>query len=277
MLESVGAVVRAADAHGFASLWVGEHVVQFDEYASPYPYGEHGRWPFDDEQPWLEPFAYLALVAAATTSIRLGTGVTLVPQRNPVYTAKSVGTLDLLSGGRVNLGIGVGWSRQEYEALAVPFAMRGARCREYVAVMRALWCDDVASYSGDFYTLPPCRQRPRPLQKPHPPIYFGGESDAALRRVADLGDGWFGWQVTAAQARARVERLGELLAERGRELEDVEVVVGSGAEPTAAHVDEYRDAGVDHFVIAWTVGDRPDESVERLDRLALEVLALELR
>ena len=142
--EHVSAVGRAVDERGFSSLWVAEHVVLFDEYASQYPYLESGRFPARPDVGLVEPFATMAFLAAVTTNVRLGTGVLLVPQRNPVYTAKSVTTVDWLSNGRVDLGIGVGWLAEEFAALGVPFEHRGERCDEYLAVMRSLWTDEVS-------------------------------------------------------------------------------------------------------------------------------------
>src|SRR5215472_7045238 len=176
----------AAEERGFHSLWVAEHVVLFDDYASRYPYAADGRIPATGEAGFLDPFEALAFLAAVTARIRLGTGICLVPQRNPVYTAKQVASVDWLSSGRLDFGVGIGWLAEEFHALGVPFAHRAARCRAYIEVMRRCWCDAVSQYDGDFYTLPPCRVFPKPVQQPHPPVYFGGESAPALKRVADL-------------------------------------------------------------------------------------------
>ena len=193
-LEAAG---RAAEALGFDSLWVAEHVVLFDEYASRYPYAEDGRIPVRRDAGLIAPFTALSFLAAITHKIRLGTGICLVPQRNPLYTAREAADVDWLSGGRLDLGVGVGWLAEEFQALGVPFERRGERCRSYLEVMKRLWCDDVSQYQDEFYTLPACRQFPKPLQKPHPPIHFGGESDVALRRVADIGQGWYGFNLDA--------------------------------------------------------------------------------
>jgi probable F420-dependent oxidoreductase len=273
-LEQLAAVVEAADERGFRTVWIGDHVVLFDELASRYPYAQDGRSPFGGDMPWLGPFELLTYLAARTSRIRLGTGIILVPQRNPLYTAKSVSTLDVLSGGRLDFGIGVGWTREEYEALGVPFEGRGKRGDEYVALMKRLWCDDVASFDGDSYRLPPSKQRPFPVQKPHPPIYVGGESDAALRRVARLGDGWFGLGLSADQAQERVALLTSLLADRGRDIADVDVVVGSaGPEATREGLERYAEAGVNQFVLRAPLGGTVEEGVAQLDRYAETLLA----
>jgi probable F420-dependent oxidoreductase len=248
--EFLRALGEAADAGGFHSLWVPEHVLLFDEYGSPYPYAPDGKIPVGGENGMLEPFAALSFLAAVTSRVRLGTGICLVPQRNPVYTAKSVADVDWLSGGRVDFGVGVGWLAEEFQAVGVPWEKRGERCREYLEVMRRLWEDDVSEHKGEVYELPASRQYPKPVQKPHPPIHFGGESDAALRRVADVGQGWYGFSLEPEAVPERLAFLTRLLEERGRRREDVLVSICPyllGAD--AAKVERYREAGVDQVIL----------------------------
>jgi probable F420-dependent oxidoreductase len=248
--EFLAAFGATAEKEGFDSLWLGEHVVNFDDYQSRYPYAADGRIGLPADSGLLDLFSTLAFLAAATDDVRLGSAVCLLPQRNPVITAKEVSTVDWLSGGRVDLGIGIGWLREEFEALGAPFERRADRCREYIEIMRRLWQDDVASYSGEFYELPPSRMDPKPVQQPHPPIYFGGEGDAALRRVADLGAGWHGFNHLPESAAAHIARLDTLLAERGRSRADIDVTVCTYLQPVEpGHVPEYRDAGVDQLVL----------------------------
>ncbi len=262
----------ACEERGFHSLWAAEHVVLFDAYQSRYPYAEDGRIPAGGENGFLEPFDALSFLAAHTERIRLGTGICLVPQRNPVYTAKDVATVDWLSGGRVDLGIGVGWLAEEFDALGVPFERRGARCRAYLEVMRRLWCDPVSEYSGEFYELPACRQYPKPVQSPHPPLHFGGESDAALRRVADLGQGWYGYNLEPEDAAARIRDLSGLLQARGRSREDVVVSVCPYLRPPSLDlVKRYREAGVDQVILFLFAPD-VDALRSTLDTLAKEIV-----
>ena len=213
--EFVATLGREAEAQGFDSLWLAEHVVLFDEHASRYPYAADGRFPANGESGFLDPFGALGFLAGVTSRIRLGTGICLVPQRNPVYVAKEVATADWLSGGRVDFGVGVGWLAEEFEAVEAPFAERGLRCRSYLAVCKRLWRDPVSAYEDRFYRLPACRAYPKPVQQPHPPIHFGGESDAALERVADLGQGWYGFSLDPEAFAERVRRLDALLARAG--------------------------------------------------------------
>lgn len=248
--EFLAALAGGAEEGGFSSLWVGEHAVLIDEYESRYPYADDGKIPLTGQAGLLEPFDTLSFLAGVTSTVRLGTAVCLLPQRNPVYTAKQASTVDWLSQGRLNLGIGVGWLRDEFEAVAAPFGNRAERTREYIEVMRRLWCDEVSEYKGKFYSLPASRMYPKPLQQPHPPLYFGGESDAALRRVADLGRGWHGFNLDPEGAAERVSRLEHLLEERGRALDEIDVAVSSYLKPVEPKdLTAYRDAGVDQLVL----------------------------
>jgi probable F420-dependent oxidoreductase len=245
------ALAEAAESVGAASLWAPEHVILPDTYASQYPYAADGRFPLDPSSGGLgDPFMVLSHLAAVTRTVRLGTGVVLVPQRNPVYTAKMVAALDVLSGGRFDFGVGIGWLAEEFAALGVPFEKRAQRTRAYLEIMRRLWTEPVAFYESEFYRLPPVRFEPKPVQRPHPPIIFGGESDAALRRVAELGQGWFGFNITPEETAARVAKLAELLAARGRTLADVTITVSPYTKPTRDldSMKRYRDAGAQQVV-----------------------------
>ena len=254
--EYIEALGKGAEERGFDSLWVAEHVVLFDDYESAYPYASDGKIPVPAESGILDPFISLTYLAGCTTTIRLGTGICLVPQRNPVYTAKEAATVDWLSNGRLELGIGVGWLAEEFQALGVPFEHRGSRCRDYIAVLKTLWCDDVSQFDGDYYTLPPTRQFPKPVQQPHPPLHFGGESDAALRRVADLGQGWYGFNLTPDELKERLQRLDTLLERRGRTRDDIEISICPYMLPaTPETIQGYRDAGVDRVILTALAAD----------------------
>jgi probable F420-dependent oxidoreductase len=262
------ALGTAADERGFHSIWIGEHVVFFDQYESKYPYADDGKIAIPSDSGLLDPFVALTFLASATKRVRLGTGVCLVPQRNPVYTAKEIATLDWLSGGRFDFGVGIGWLEEEFRTLQVPFARRAGRTRSYLEVMRRLWCDPISEYADEFYSLPACRAYPKPLQQPHPPIYFGGESDPALKRVADIGQGWFGFNIAPDAVADRLRRLDTLLAARGRSRMDVRIAISPYMLPCDFDtVQRYRDAGVEQVILMPMAFD-PDGLRATLDQLA---------
>jgi len=234
---------------GFNEFWVPEHVLFFPDYESRYPYTEDGRIG-GEPRSLLDPFSALTYVAAHTRSIRLGTGICLVPQRNPIYTAKVAADLDFLSGGRFDLGIGIGWLREEFEALGVPWKDRAKRTRECVEVMKTLWCDEVSSYQGEYFSVKAAYQNPKPVQKPHIPVLFGGESDYALKRVADMGQGWYGFNLTPEGLEERLEYLSGLLQENGRELEEIRICVGPASTVRdRSDFERFDSMGVDQIVL----------------------------
>jgi probable F420-dependent oxidoreductase len=243
LLDAVG---RESEDRGIATLWVGEHVVLFEQYASDYPYAADGRIPAPSGSGLLEPMVTLSYLAALTRAVRLGTAMLLLPQRNPVYTAKEVSSLDWLSGGRVDLGVGVGWLQEEFDALNVPWPRRGRRTDEYLEVLHTLWCDDTSSFVGETYTLPPCEMFPKPIQRPHPPIHIGGETDAALRRAARSGQGWHTFNRSPAELAEGLARLDVFLAEAGRTREELRITVCPYFNAlTPEIVEQYAEAGAD--------------------------------
>jgi len=242
LLASVG---REAEARGFGAIWVGEHVVLFEEYASSYPYADDGKIPAPPGTGLLEPLNTLSFLAAHTTTVRLGTAMVLLPQRNPVYTAKEVATLDWLSGGRVDFGIGVGWLEEEFRAVNVPWPRRGRRTDEYLEVLRTLWVDDTSQFEGEFYSLNPCQMFPKPVQSPVP-VHIGGESDAALARVARSGDGWHTFNRSPEELAGPLARLTALLDAEGRSLADIEITVCPYFQPLDADIAaRYAEEGAD--------------------------------
>ncbi len=249
--ELLIAGATTAEKVGFHSLWFPEHVVLVDDARSKYPYSDDGSLPVGPEAGMLEPFVAIAAAAAVTERIRLGTGICLVPQRSPIYTAKQVADCDVISGGRIDFGVGIGWLREEFDALGADFDARAHLCREHLAAMTSLWTDEVSQHQGNLLVVPPVRMFPKPIQKPHPPIIFGGESMNALRRVADLGQGWFGFHLDPAQAAERVHVLNGVLSQRGRRPDSIEVSVSPYLKPhrDAAALEAYADAGVDQVIL----------------------------
>ncbi len=252
--EFITEAAQLIDAAGIHSVWVPEHVIFFPEYASRYPYTADGKIP-GNPRGILDPFSALTFIAAATRRIRLGTGICLVPQRNPVYTARMVADLDFLSGGRFDFGVGIGWLREEFENLQMDFSGRGQRTLEYIDVMRALWARGVSEYNGETYGLQPCYSNPKPVQQPHPPIIFGGESEAALRRVASHGDGWYGYGRSPSAAVAGIAKLEKHLQQAGRKRADVRIFIGPDAPSVnKACFARYADAGIDQLIVPLGVG-----------------------
>lgn len=180
----------AAEAAGFDSVWTVEHVLYPEGYESTYPYSPTGKMPGTADSPIPDPLIWLSFVAATTTTLKLGTGILILPQRNPAITAKECATLDLLAEGRLRLGIGSGWLEEEFDALGVPFADRGNRTDEYIEVMRALWTEELATYDGEFTTFSDVACNPKPFGDTVP-IHVGGHSKRAARRAGQLGDGFF--------------------------------------------------------------------------------------
>jgi probable F420-dependent oxidoreductase len=240
-------VTEEADRLGFESIWLPEHLIfPVDMAGSPHPGDDHP--PVPASTPVFDAFAYLCFLAGRTRRIRLGTNVYLLGLRHPFVAARAVQTLDLVSGGRAEVGVGAGWLRAEWTAAGLDPRTRGRRLDEALGVCRRLWTEEVVEHHGEFFDFGPVMFEPKPVQKPHPPIHVGGESPAALRRAARLGDGWYGLGHTPASARARVDELRRLRAEAGRAGERFQVTVGGALEqPDDLH--RWQDAGVDRLVV----------------------------
>jgi len=247
------AVARAADATGFATLWMGQHVVLFDRHDSRYLYFEQGQFAVPATTDWLDPFVALSAAAAVTSRIRLGTGICLVPQHNPLILAKQVASLDRLSDGRFVFGIGIGWLGEEFAALGIPFARRADRTREYVALMRRLWSEDITTFHGEFGSVDGVRSFPKPVRGGRLPVVPGGESRAALARAAEYGDGWHGFNLSPEEATERIALLRSLLQRRQRDPAAFEIVVAPFTKPVRpADLVRYHAAGVDEVTIVAT-------------------------
>lgn len=247
--DVVDAVAAAAEACGVATLWAGEHVVMTDRSSSRYPYSADGEIAVPATADWNDPLIGLAFAAAASSTIGLATGVLLLPEHNPVLVAKQVATLDALSGGRLTLGVGVGWSREEFDALGVPFARRAARTTEYVAALRTVWREDVASFDGEFVRFDGIRVNPKPVRDRRVPVVLGGNSDAALHRVAAWGDGWYGFALDdVAHVAERLGHLEALCREEGRDVSRLRRCVAL-SRADARDVAALADLGVDELVI----------------------------
>jgi probable F420-dependent oxidoreductase len=267
-------IATNAERLNFSTVWAPEHVVLLDRYTSRYPYSTDGSGQFlaPTEIPIGDPFPTLTYAAACTSRIRLATGICLVPEHNPLVLAKTVATVDYLSGGRFILGVGIGWLAEEFQALGIPFERRAQRAHEYIEAMRKLWGDDNSSYRGEFVNFENARSYPKPIKRGKLPVWFGGESGPALRRVAEYGDGWYGLNVSPAEATSKIKRIEQLVRQYERKRSDLEIAVSPYTRPiTVDDLKRYRDAGADEVeLIFLDVPDDEREVIRELERLARE-------
>jgi probable F420-dependent oxidoreductase len=267
-------ICRRAEAAGFESVWGGEHVIMPDSIASKYPYTPDGKIPAEPETPIPDPLIWLAFAAAAAPSLRLGTCILIVPQRNPLILAKELATLDQLSGGRVELGLGVGWMKEEFEALGVPWERRGARNDEYIEAMRALWAGPHAEYHGEFVDFEPVTCSPRPLNG-NIPVIVGGDSEAAVRRAARLADGYFPGEGDAERLGQLITRVKQAAEDAGRDPQQIQINAMFGAQMAdpAAGVEQLRSVGVDRIMIPAFFFAGPG-GLDRLSEFGEQVIPL---
>ena len=258
-------MAQKAEELGFESLWYAEHPAVPVESNSPFPAtGGEIPWTYSH---FTDPYIALARASGATTTIRLGTGITLVPERNPLLLAKEIASLDRFSGGRFLFGIGTGWLREETEMFGGDFEHRWTQTREALEVMKELWTKDEAEYHGKYYNFPPVKSYPKPAQQPHPPIIIGGHARNVLRRIVTHGDGWLPNRITPAEVEDSRKQLDAMAEEAGRDPKSITIsVYGQPADRDL--VQSYLNAGADRVVV------RPDhvaneyEMGRQLERMA---------
>ncbi len=271
--DAAAGFAKAAEDAGFESLWTVEHVVVPSNYESPYPYSPDGKMPGGEDSPIPDPLIWLAYVAAATERIKLATGILIVPQRNPVVLAKELATLDRMSAGRLLLGIGVGWLAEEFAAIGVPFADRGARTDDHIAAMRALWTEDKATYHSEFTNFDECVLRPRPAQAVLP-VHVGGHTAVAARRAGRIGDGFFPAKGSHSELAGWFDVARSAAVEAGRDPSAIEMSSGGGGAIGPRALDEVKalaDLGVDRIVVpAFAFWGNPADD---LDRYSQDVIA----
>ena len=259
----VSELARALEERGFDSLFLPEHTHIPVSRKSPFPGG--GELPKKYAHTH-DPFVALSFAAAATKTLTVGTGICLVPQHDPIVAAKSVASLDQLSGGRFVFGIGGGWNVEEMEDHGATYGTRFKLMRERILAMKALWTQEEAEYHGEMVDFGPCWAYPKPVQKPHPPVILGGETDHTLRRVVDFCDGWFPRPNYGFKAKDGVARLRRFADEAGRDMSTLSVTVFR-APPDPAALDEYRDAGIRSALFEVPDASR-DEILKQLDEQA---------
>ena len=267
-------IAKRAEELGFASYWVPEHPIVPVKTTSPYPASDDGLIP-DEYGRITDPFVSLARASAVTTKIELGTGICLVPERNPLELAKEVATLDHFSGGRFIFGIGAGWLREETEIMGGDFDHRWGQTKDAVLAMKELWTKDEAEYHGKYYDFPAVRSFPKPAQKPHPPVYMGGSSKYVFKRVVEWGDGWMPVLSPVEDIKAGRRRLNEMAEAAGRDPEEISVLAFGFPEKfrTRAAMDELAAAGVDQATV-WLLQSENGEAavLSELESLAGELL-----
>jgi probable F420-dependent oxidoreductase len=241
--DGAAKVAQAAEDAGLESLWTVEHVVIPQGYESAYPYSTSGKMPGGETAPIPDPLAWLSYVSALTTTVRLATGIVILPQRNPVVLAKEVATIDVLSGGRMTLGVGIGWLEEEFNVIGVPFEERTQRTDEYIQAMRALWSQD-ETFEGRFTKFENARSNPKPIQAGGVPIVVGGHTKGAARRAGRLGDGFF---PARGDIPVLIDEMTRTAKDAGRDADVIEVTTGGGPNVDAAKALE--DQGVSRIVL----------------------------
>ncbi|HEX3034676.1 MAG TPA: LLM class F420-dependent oxidoreductase [Thermodesulfobacteriota bacterium] len=279
-------IAKKAEELGFDSIWASDHVVVPDKYI--------GRF----SEVFYDPFVILASIAAQTSKIKIGTSVIILPYRNPVVVAKMVATLDVLSEGRFIFGVASGWMREEYDVLSIPYHERGKRTDEYIRIMKELWGKGNPKFEGEFFRFSNIKFYPRPLQQPHPPIWIGGNSERALRRAVELGDGWQPTGVSPDDIEIGVRYIKRFARDRGRELENFVLsarnrlrIFDKSKEPSHAtqakrslfslcgkkeeiisYMQRFKEGGVSHMVVDPTAKDG-EEMFETMERFS-EVMSM---
>ena len=251
---------RKADQLGFHSLWLFEHVAFPTRVSDAY-----GKLPFTAEMAFLEPITTLSYIAAETRQIRLGTGILLLALRHPLPVAKAIATLDVLSKGRAICGVGLGWLAEEFDALGIPFRERVGRVREGVEVLRKLWADGKLAHQGRYYSFPEVTSYPMPLQRGGPPIWFGGTADGALKRAAELGDGWLGRSGRPDQIQRWIVTVRQRAQELGKE--NFAVAVSASPEITRDEAAQFKRMGADQVNLIFLSGEA-DEIERKLEAAA---------
>ena len=266
----VAALARRSEELGFESLWVPEHAAIPVHTDTPWSGSPDGAIPYYYTQ-MVDPFVALARASAVTTTLKLGTAICLVPQRHPILLAKEIASLDYFSGGRFLFGIGTGWLREETELFGIDFKDRVRYTREAIMAMKELWTKEESEYHGEFVDFPPVRSFPKPVQKPHPPVYLGGRAKNVLRRVVAWGDGWVPNRVTPDQIRQGRQELDRLARKAGRDPASLEISVhGQPADPKL--IKEFEAAGASRVIIRCT--SAPEAvAIPELEEMASRVFA----
>ena len=248
-VDSMIALGVKAEEVGVESVWTFEHVVVPNDYDSKYPYAASGKMPATPETSFFDPLISLSHVAGATKTIRLGTGVNIFPQANPMLFAKQTASLDALSGGRLTLGLGIGWLAEEYKAMGTPFARRGARFDDYLEAVKKVWSGEVVEHESEFLSWHGFKSYPIPVQKPHPPILIGGTTTKTLQRVVNAADGWYAPSDSQQELTEKTAELKEIAAQAGRPFESIDITTNWRIAKYPDALPQLEDLGITRAVV----------------------------
>jgi probable F420-dependent oxidoreductase len=271
--EMMIGLAQKAESVGLESVWTFEHVIVPLEYQSKYPYNEDGKMGVPPEANFIDPLVALTAIACNTKTLRLGTGVNILSQTNPLLLAKQAASLDLISGGRFMLGVGIGWLREEFRAMGVPFERRGARFDDAIEAMKKVWSGEVVEHESEFLSWSGFKSYPVPVQKPHLPVVIGGSKGKAFERIAKYGDGWFVPTTGVEELGALLTQLDEACAREGRDRSTIEISTMFSSEGQGLDdVKRFEDAGVSRLIVPlFSLGG--GNPMEGLDKLGNELIA----
>lgn len=271
--QGIATIARRAEELGFDSLWTGDHVAFPWQEPKDYPYATSGRMTWSPNTPWADPFVSLSWAGALTSRIKLGTSILVLAMRSPVVVAKSVATLDLFTNGRVMLGVGAGWLEGEYELAGQSFADRGPRTTEAIRLLKACWRDERIEFEGKYFRFPPFAMAPKPAQGGKLPVLCGGYSDPAMRRVAEVADGWLPSHLLPQQYLAKLPKLREYVDRAGRSMSDITLAVTPGMEHPLDYdlAQGYAQAGLDLVVADADFSGTLDNAVASMEAVAKRV------
>jgi len=271
--EKMIAVAKKAESVGVESVWTFEHVIVPNEYESKYPYSPNGKMGTTPETNFIDPLIALTLIAANTTSLRLGTGINILPQTNPLLLAKQAASLDMVSGGRFMLGLGIGWLEEEFLAMGTPFERRGARFDDYVTAMKQVWTGDTVEHQSDFLNWTGFKSYPVPSQKPHLPVHIGGTKGKVFERVAKYGEGWFSPTMAPDDIKPGLDQLKAACAAEGRDITEIEVSsMWLFNDDAYDNLKRFEDLGVSRLICPL-FGLGTANPIEGIDRLGSELIS----
>lgn len=263
-VEQMVGLAQAAEAAGFESVWTFEHVIVPLDYQSKYPYDTSGKMGAEPETHFVDPLIALTAIAMATDSLKLATGVNILTQANPLYLAKQVASLDFVSNGRFMLGVGIGWLREEFDALGIPFERRGDRFDDYVVAMKKTWSGDVVEHESDFINWHGFKSYPLPLQRPHPPVIIGGGKGKIYERIAKHGDGWFAVARSPEELALALNELRDACDAQGRDFSEIEITWFCDRHFDRDAVQSLADMGVHRLLVSvLNLGRNPLEGMEK--------------